>query len=257
MNEDRPYPSRQQPPAPPPLCGEDGEKRPLIKLNRITAAYGTKTVLQDVSLTIEENDFLGVTGPNGGGKTTLLKVILGLLKPSGGSISRYENGKPAASLKTGYLPQINRIDRHFPISVCEVIASGLMSERETRWNRSDQRRRISDVISRMGLDHLAKRPIGELSGGELQRVLFGRSIVSQPKILILDEPDTHIDKQFESRMRELLREINRDTAVILVSHDMGMMLPLVKNIARVNGTLHYHSGNDLTNQWIEDVYGKI
>jgi zinc transport system ATP-binding protein len=234
----------------------------LIELNGVTASYGTKTILRNVSLTVRENDFLGVVGPNGGGKTTLLKLMLGLLKPSVGRVVFYdEGGRPQAAPKAGYLPQISRIDRHFPISVYEVIASGLMiCAGKKRWGYSEaHRRRIDDIIARMGLERLAKRAIGELSGGELQRVLLSRAMVAHPKIVILDEPDTYVDKPFARRLCELLKEINRDTAVVLVSHDREMLLPLAKSIVRVNKSLSYHpsGGNRPTDQWLEETHGNV
>jgi len=227
----------------------------LIEIKDVTVAYGAKMVLRDISLTLWENDFLGVIGPNGGGKTTLLKAILGLLKPSEGNIAFYENGRTVAALKIGYLPQINQIDKDFPISVFEVVASGLIAEKKG-WRRysNDQRQRINATLDRMGISEKAKCPVGELSGGELQRVLLGRAIVSRPQILILDEPNTFVDKLFESRLYQLLEEINENTAIILVSHDTGTILPLVKNIACVNETLHYHAGNNLTEEWLEQAY---
>jgi zinc transport system ATP-binding protein len=220
----------------------------LIEMEHITASYEAKTVLRDISLTLWENDFLGIIGPNGGGKTTLLKVILGLLKPSAGRVLFYEDGQPTPSLKIGYLPQINQIDKRFPISVREVIASGLMAEKKPLRGYSDEQiRRMDEVIGRLGLEKLVKRPVGELSGGELQRVLLGRAIVSRPKALALDEPNTHVDKSFEARLYELLGEMNRDTAVILVSHDIAAIRPLVKNMAHVNGTLRYDRNENLLN----------
>ena len=227
----------------------------IIEVRSVTAAYQTKIVLYDISLTVWENDFLGIIGPNGGGKTTLLKIVLGLLKPLQGQVLFYESGNPVSTFKIGYLPQVNQIDKRFPISVREVVASGLMSEKKImRTFSSEQCQQIDEVIGWIGLSHLSKRPIGELSGGELQRVLLGRAIVSHPKALILDEPNTYVDKRFESRLYELLAEINRNTAIILVSHDVGTILPLVKNIACVNETLHYHEGNCLTEEWLEDAY---
>jgi len=227
----------------------------LIELNKVSVAYDTKVVLKDISFKLLDNDFLGIIGPNGGGKTTLLKVILGLLKPDSGQISFYRNGVTISTLKIGYLPQINQIDRRFPISVLDVIASGLMAEKKQFWGyTSEQREQIREVIEQIGLVALIKRPIGELSGGELQRVLLGRAIVSRPDVLILDEPNTYVDKLFESRLYELLAEINKNTAIILVSHDVGTILPLVKNVACVNESLHYHAGNDLTEDWMNEAY---
>ena len=227
----------------------------LIDIEHVTAAYGNKTVLRDVSLTIWKDDFLGIIGPNGGGKTTLLKVILGLLSPVSGTIRFYEDGKAVPSLRIGYLPQLNNIDKKFPISVREVIASGLASEKKLfRSFDSGQKQRVEEVIGKMGLEELAGRAIGELSGGQLQRVLLGRSIVSRPQLLILDEPNSYVDKRFESRFYQLLVEINKESAIILVSHDIGTVLTMVKNIACVNETLHYHPGADVSEEWLGEKY---
>lgn len=227
----------------------------LIELHNISVSYDTKVVLRSVSFTLWENDFLGIIGPNGGGKTTLIKVILGLLKPGSGTISFYDNGREATSLKTGYLPQINQIDKRFPISVYEVVASGLMSEKKRLGGYTAiQRDQIRDTIEQMGLDGLSKRPVGALSGGELQRTLLGRAIVSCPQLLILDEPNTYVDKLFESRLYELLEIVNRKTAIILVSHDVETILPLVKNVACVNETLHYHAGDNMADGWLDEVF---
>jgi zinc transport system ATP-binding protein len=227
----------------------------LVEIKNITVAYEKKTVLRNISFALWENDFLGVIGPNGGGKTTLLKAILGLLKPLDGNIIFFQNNQPVPALKFGYLPQINQIDKQFPISVFEVVTSGLMAEKKG-WRKfsKEQRRRINETLDIMGMREKAKCPVGELSGGELQRVLLGRAIVSRPDVLILDEPSTYVDSFFESRLYKLLEELNENMAIILVSHDMGTILPLAKNIVCVNETLHYHAGNNLTEEWLGQVY---
>jgi len=227
----------------------------LIEINNVYAGYGEKKVLRDISLAVSQDDFLGIIGPNGGGKTTLLKVILGLLKPESGTIRFFEKGHEVPSLKIGYLPQINMIDKKFPISVREVISSGLSSEKPLFKGFSrKQNQRIDEVIGQMELVELSSRPIGELSGGQLQRVLLGRAIVSHPRVLILDEPNSYVDKRFETRFYQLLEEINKESAIILVSHDMGTVLSMIKNIACVNETLHYHPGTDLTEEWLNTAY---
>ncbi|MDL2265904.1 ABC transporter ATP-binding protein [Parabacteroides sp. OttesenSCG-928-G21] len=227
----------------------------LLELSQITAGYDDKIVLKNVSLDLWEDDFLGIIGPNGGGKTTLLKVILGLLQPASGKVSFFTDGAEKASLNIGYLPQVNYIDKKFPISVWEVISSGLSKEKPLfKGYNKKQRQRIDEVIRLMGIEELTAKPIGELSGGQLQRVLLGRAIVSRPQILILDEPASYVDKQFESKFNELLKEINKESAIILVSHDIGTVLSQVKNIACVNETLHYHAGTDLSKEWIGDAY---
>ena len=242
---------------------------PLIEIKNLSAGYDNRTVLRNVNLTVYDQDFLGIIGPNGGGKTTLIKCILGLLKPTAGEIlysdkrfvaSDKQRGtaqRPALTtnrsvLKMGYLPQYNSIDRKFPITVEEVILSGLSSQKSliSRFTAT-HREKARQVIARMGLEGLEKRAIGALSGGQLQRALLGRAIISDPALVVLDEPSTYIDKRFEARLYELLAEINHDCAIILVSHDIGTVLQQVKSIACVNETLDYHPDTGVSEEWLE------
>lgn len=183
---------------------------PIIQLTDISASYDEKTVLSHVNLTVYERDFLGVIGPNGGGKTTLIKIILGLLKPASGSVRFYKNEKEVPEIAMGYLPQYNSIDKKFPISVYEVVLSGL-NKQKSLFHRytPEQHELVSRIIARMGLEGLESRAIGELSGGQLQRALLGRALVSNPEVVILDEPNTYIDKRFEAKLYSLLEEINK------------------------------------------------
>lgn len=242
---------------------------PLIEIKNLSAGYDSRTVLRNINLTVYDRDFLGIIGPNGGGKTTLIKCILGLLKPTGGEIL-YSDKRLAVSdkqestaqylslttnrlsLKMGYLPQYNSIDRKFPITVEEVILSGLSSQKSliSRFTAS-HREKARQVIARMGLEGLEERAIGALSGGQLQRALLGRAIISDPQLVVLDEPSTYIDKRFEARLYELLAEINHDCAIILVSHDIGTVLQQVKSIACVNETLDYHPDTGVSEEWLE------
>ncbi len=228
----------------------------LIDINNLTVGYENKpNVLKDVSLTICDDDFLGIIGPNGGGKTTLLKSILGLIKPQSGSITFYDHGQKTASLNIGYLPQINQIDKNFPISVSEVILSGLTPSGQLfRKYDAKDKQKVRDVADRLGVEHLLTRSIGELSGGQLQRVLLGRAIIDSPKLIILDEPSTYVDKLFETNFYKLLGDINKDIAIMLVSHDVGTIISLVKNIACVNQGLHYHSGSNISQEWLTNAY---
>ena len=220
--------------------------KPIIEIKNLSAGYDGRNVLHDINLTVYEQDFLGIIGPNGGGKTTLMKCILGLLKPTGGEIIFH--CKPSL----GYLPQYNTIDRKFPISVEEVILSGLSVQKSlTARFTPEEKEKSKQVIARMGLEGLERRAIGQLSGGQLQRALLGRAIISDPSVLILDEPNTYIDKRFEARLYELLAEINKECAIILVSHDIGTVLQQVKSIACVNETLDYHPDTGITTEWLE------
>lgn len=223
----------------------------IIEIEGLSVAYGDKTVLHDVSLNIGEKDFLGVIGPNGGGKTTLIKTIIGLNRPSAGEISFYRGGQKTDSLNIGYLPQYNVIDKKFPISVFEVVLSGLLKEKRLIGGYSrQQKQRAMQVVAEMGLEGLEQRPIGSLSGGQMQRALLGRAIVSRPEVVILDEPSTYIDRYHETKLYELLQKINQSSTVILVSHDIGTVLQQVKTIACVNGTLHFHPAQEVNEEWI-------
>lgn len=228
----------------------------VIRINGLCAGYNGKNILSHVDLNVYERDFLGVIGPNGGGKTTLVKCILGLHQPSEGEIRFYKNGQEVHDINMGYLPQYNNIDRKFPISVYEVVLSGLSKQKSIFWKySSNQHDAVRQIISRMGLEGLEDRAIGALSGGQLQRALLGRALVSNPEVVILDEPDTYIDKRFETKLYSLLEEINKERAIILVSHDIGTVLKNVKTIACVNETVHYHPHTEVPTEWLEEHFG--
>lgn len=229
---------------------------PIIQIEKLQASYEKKTVLSNASLIVYEKDFLGIIGPNGGGKTTLVKSILGLHRPDRGSIRFYKDGKEVNQINMGYLPQYNSIDKKFPISVYEVIRSGLSKQKSIfRKFSTEQHQSVQQMISRMGLEGLENKAIGELSGGQLQRALLGRALVSNPEVVILDEPNTYIDKRFETKLYSLLEEINKERAIILVSHDIGTVLKNVKTIACVNETVHYHPHTEVPTEWLETHFG--
>ena len=222
-------------------------KKPLIRIRDMDAAYQQELVLANVSLTIHERDFIGIIGPNGGGKTTLVKVILGLLKPVRGKV---EYGIDSSEI--GYLPQGIQVDGQFPISVREVVASGLAGGKEkNKRTRKYTRERTEEVLHKMGLYALQSRAIGNLSGGEFQRSMLARAIISSPRLLIMDEPDTHVDNRFEQELYALLRELNEKMTILLVSHDIGTISPFIKTIACVNRDLHYHSSNEISQEQLK------
>ncbi len=216
----------------------------LVALQNVSTGYLSDTVLKNVNLDIFPMDFIGVLGPNGGGKTTLMKVVLGLLPVFSGKVL-FPSGRPAM----GYLPQASQIDKSFPITVKELVSSGLRDR--TPWFPYPgiaQRRSLQGMLEEAGLLPLASRPIGELSGGQLQKALLCRALINKPKLLILDEPNTHVDKQFEQELYKWLQDLNKEMAILLVSHDIGTITPMVKTIACVNETLHYHPSNQLTEE---------
>ncbi len=220
---------------------------PLVEIKHMDVAYQKHLVLSDVSLSVFEHDFIGIIGPNGGGKTSLLKAILGLVKPVKGTITH-----SIERSEIGYLPQGSRVDENFPITVREVIASGMEHGLKAGFgNARGRRSKVERALETVGMEALHSRPIGELSGGEFQRTLLARAIISSPTLLVLDEPDTHVDNLFETELYALLKELNKDMTILLVSHDIGIISPYIKTIACVNRDLHYHPSNEINDEQLK------
>lgn len=222
----------------------------ILEIRNLNAGYEEMLVLREINLEVFENDFIGIIGPNGGGKTTLVKTIIGLIKPRSGTLHYYFPGNPKDYRKyIGYLPQQNMIDKKFPISVREVILSGLTTRKPLLFRfTADDRKKADELIERSGLTEIATRPVGELSGGQLQRVYLARAVIADPLLLILDEPSTYVDNRSEFELYEALRELNRKMAILLVSHDIGTISGYIKSIACVNKTLHYHPSNEISEE---------
>jgi len=215
----------------------------LLQIRNLKVAYDQKTVLEKVNIDIDNLDFIGVIGPNGGGKTTLIKAILGLVPTVSGEI-RFSDMLPNRGSDIGYLSQVNKFDNKFPISVFDVISSGLtVSSRLFHRFSTADKKTVQNIIDEIGIGYIAHKAIGELSGGQMQRVFLARALVSNPKLLILDEPDTYVDNRFEQELYSKLRELNKRMAILLVSHDLGTITTHVKSIACVNRTLDYHRSN--------------
>ena len=227
----------------------------LIEIEHLSAGYDGKQVLNDINLTVYQDDYLGIIGPNGGGKTTLMRLILRLMKPTEGNIRYYKDGKEVKEISMGYLPQYNSLDKQFPISVYEVVLSGLSKTKSlfSRYTQA-QHQQVLDTLERMQLMEFKDRHIAALSGGQLQRVLLARAIVSKPDVVILDEPNTYIDRRFQKQMYEMLEQINKKCAIIIVSHDVAEVLNNVKHIACVNQHLHYHDTADMPREKLEEHF---
>lgn len=187
----------------------DSDLRPaIVELRGVDFERGQRTILHNVDLTIRRGDFVAVTGPNGGGKTTLMRLILGIIKPTKGCVERRQR-----KLRVSYLPQKSAIDSRFPITVREVIASGLVAP--------DNDGLVDRMLAEMELVEHANKPIGVLSGGQQQRALLGRALISRPEMLVLDEPLSYVDKHFEERIYELISRLAASTTIILVSHEIS------------------------------------
>lgn len=195
----------------------------VVNLENIGFSYdGARRVLENVNLSIKTDDFIGITGSNGCGKTTLLRLLSGALQPTDGAIKYFNNGKRTPYTSIGYLPQYSAIDKRFPLSVKELVEMGLLSRRNM-WNprlTNEEHHRVAATIERMGLGHVASSHIHRLSGGELQRAMLARAVVSSPRLLLLDEPNTYLDADSEERLFELLHSLNKECAIVLVSHDI-------------------------------------
>ena len=189
----------------------------LIEAHDLSYRQQHTLVIHNFNLRIHQGDFLVLTGANGCGKTTLLRLLLGLLKPTSGNIHYFRDGQFIPQLRIGYLPQQNRIDRKFPITVQEVIESSLLNTPSftTATQRCTQ---AIHFMQQLEIEHLAKRLIGQLSGGELQRVLLARAIAPQPQVLFLDEPSTFVDSNFRERMSEIIATHIGRTALLVVTH---------------------------------------
>ena len=225
----------------------------ILEIDSVTAGYDENIVLEKVNLRVDEHDYIGVIGPNGGGKTTLLKLILGLIKPLSGTI--LFAGSSSERPEIGYLPQMAEGDVTFPVTVKDVVMSGLMMHKgaAARMTRSDRALAMS-TIGELGLDGLSDAPLSELSGGQRQRVFLGRAVIGSPRLLLLDEPVNFVDNEFEMGFYEKLREFNKRMAILMVSHDVGTISSHVKSFACVNKTLHHHPSGKITNDQLK-AYG--
>ncbi len=227
----------------------------IVEIKDLTVGYEDKVVLRNVNLTIGKDDFIGIIGPNGGGKTTLLKALLGLIPTQSGSVQFFENGKQVSELRIGYVPQSNNIDKSFPISVYEVILSGLAGERGlfNRFNKA-QKEAAEEIIRQLDLEKLKKRSLNQLSGGQLQRTFLGRALVAKPQLLILDEPNSYLDKDSEGKLYDLLHDIEKNIAILMVSHNISSVRSMAKSLACVNGSLHYHPTTNIPTECLYEFY---
>ena len=227
----------------------------VVRLENVWVSYGDMPVLEDINLQVAEHDFLGIIGPNGGGKSTLLKVILGLIKPERGMVTVLGNTPDKSRSRIGYVPQYSNYDHNFPVSVMDVVTMGRYGKAGLLkpYGRTDKEA-AQRALGRVGmLDH-AGAQIGQLSGGQQQRAFIARALVSEPQLLLLDEPTASVDSAMQTDFYELLEHLKEEMAIIMVSHDIGAVSVFVDKIACLNVQLYYHGSREITPEILEATY---
>lgn len=240
--------------------GENGRSSPsapapVLEIKQLWAGYPGEVVLEDINLALRPLDFVGLIGPNGGGKTTLLKVILGLLPPLRGDIRILGQPVHIGRKQIGYVPQYVEFDRDFPITVWDVARMGRVGQRGLlRRLTSADDDLVAEALRQVEMLPLRRRLIGELSGGQRQRVYIARALATQPQILLLDEPTASVDPQIKANIYDLLRRLNEQITLLLISHDMGAISSYVKTVGCLNRRLFYHGDKLITADMLEEAY---
>jgi zinc transport system ATP-binding protein len=228
---------------------------PIIEIRHLHFSYNGQPVLREINLTVVPGDFIAVIGPNGGGKSTLLKLMLGLLKAEAGHIRIFGKPPQDVSHRIGYVPQDVHLNEDFPVSVLDVVLMGKLKpgRGRSRYSRED-RMAAMQALAKMEMEPFWTRRIGELSAGQKQRVFVARALVTEPEILFLDEPTANIDTKGQAELYELLKELNHHMTIMVVSHDLMVISAYVKSVACVNRRLHYHGHAELTGEMVEMMY---
>jgi zinc transport system ATP-binding protein len=232
---------------------------PVIELHNVSFAYNGTPVVEGVNLTVCEGEAVCMVGPNGGGKTTLLRLMLGQLRPATGQVRVFGKPPETVRLRMGYMPQHGQHDPQFPATVMDIVLLGRLGGggllgRLGWYSRADHRAAL-DALGQVGLDDLAQRPFSALSGGQRQRVLIARALCCQPDILLLDEPTASVDTLVEARLFEVLRVLRGKLTLLMVSHDLGFVANVVERVICVNRQAVMHPTSQITGELIRQVYG--
>jgi zinc transport system ATP-binding protein len=228
----------------------------IVYFKDVTFSYLNQPVLVDVNLSLESGSFFSIVGPNGGGKTTLLKLILGLLKPQKGVIRVFGRSAFKARKLIGYVAQYTSFDEFFPVTALEVVLMGRLGKSVLERYTSLDKIKAENSLAEVGLSEVNNVPFSDLSGGQRQRVLIARALVTEPKLLLLDEPTSNIDASIEKKFAAVLEDLSKRMSIIMVTHDVGFVSHLVKYVVCVNKTVVVHPTSTLTKQIITDMYGK-
>lgn len=226
-----------------------------IQVEHVWFSYGETEVLRDINISLKRGEFLGIIGPNGGGKSTFLKLLLGILKPDRGKILILGDLPNTARQRIGYVPQNMDFSPRFPISVMDVTLMGRLAWSHIgRRYSDDDRERVRSALEKVGMWEYRNRHIGQLSGGQRQRVFIARSLVTDPEILFLDEPTASVDPDFQVDLYQFLKELNRDVTIVVITHDIGVVSSYMKSIACVNRHLIFHEGGRITKEMVDMAY---
>jgi zinc transport system ATP-binding protein len=229
----------------------------VIDIRGVNFSYETEPVLREIDLHVSSDEFAVVVGPNGGGKTTLLKLILGLLDPDCGTVRVFGKPPRRAVDRMAYTPQHMRFDSSFPVNVRDVVLMGTLGPgRHVGRYNSDDYEAAADALQEVDAESLADRPFSELSGGQQQRVLIARALAGRPDLMLMDEPTSHLDPRTESELHDLLHELNERLTIMLVSHDVGFVCGAVHSVICVNRTITTHTTRELTAEHMADLYGR-
>ncbi len=228
---------------------------PAIEIEDLWFSFDKTPILKEVGFVLDQGSFMAILGPNGGGKTTLLRLILGILKPDKGTIRVLGLKPEEARNSLGYVPQNTDINLSFPISVFDLVLTGRLSRsRIGRRYTSDDKEKVNTILEKMGMFEYRHFPVGQLSGGQRQRIFIARALATEPSILFLDEPTASVDPEFEVGLYEFLEELNREVTIVVITHDVGVISRYVKSVACVNRTLVFHGGGKITEEMIDMAY---
>ncbi len=228
----------------------------VVKLENVSFSYDGKRILENVNLSVRNRDFLWIVGPNGGGKTTLMKIILGLLKPQQGTVEIFGGSPVKGRRKIGYMPQHAQLDQRFPVTAMDVVLMGsLPSGIKPGPYSSENRRAALAALEGVGLGDQAGRTLGELSGGQQRRLLIARALAGNPELLMLDEPTANLDQQIEKELYDLLRRLSQRLTIIMVSHDPAFVSEFVHQVVCVNHTVAIHPTSDMERSSMQEIYG--
>lgn len=228
----------------------------VLEIKNVWVRYGNQVILEDVNLEITEaSGLLGIIGPNGGGKTTFLKVVLGLLRPYKGSVKLFGKTPEKSREIVGYVPQYRLFDFDFPISVQEVVLTGRMSRAGfMKKYREEDLKAAEDALKTVEMLQYKDRQIGQLSGGQRQRVFIARALATNPKLLLLDEPNSGLDPHMQDELYRLLAKLKQNMAIIMVTHDLSAVSVYVDKIACLNRKLYYHNSKEISVEDLEATY---